>query len=395
MIYKTIIVPVKCNRSDYNYLMKVNALSADVWNYCVKIDKECKESTGKQMKFLDMQAAVKDFNELSSKNIQLVFMKYFHSRAAMWASIKAKHENSDKVKMPYKEKKYFNTMWDFQTIKLDYEKKTITLNKKQLGKGGFGKKQKPIKCYVKSLPKNIVEVELLYHKGLKLALKYKEPDIEDIIQSDNAASIDLGEIHSITSIDNNGHAIIITGRKIRSYKRLRDKERGKIRSKMSRCVRGSRQYKKYLGALYKLTLRTNNRIADAVHKISKLYLDYCLKNNISLIYYGDMDSATRNTRGKINKHLGQKLSEWNYGEIIQQITNKLNRYKIKLIKIPEYYSSQKCPNCGCLNKPMGRNYVCDCGYKQHRDLVGAMNILRDNHGIEQSRYKTFTYLRIE
>ena len=393
-IYKTIIIPVKCNKTDYQYLLGLNRLSAEVWNLCVKLDKEYQEANGKQIPFKELQYAVKGCNNLHSKGISLVFRKYFYSRKAMWQSINAKHENSNKAKMPYKEKRYFNTGWDYQAIRYDYDKGIIKLARPQLGKEGCGKRQPQVKCYVKNLPTNIVEIELLYRKGLKLAIKYKEPDIENLIQSTNAASIDLGEIHSIASIDTNGNSIIITGRKLRSIKRLRDKELGQLRSKRSKCTKGSRQYKKYSRAMYNLKFKTDKQILDSVHKITKLYLDYCLENQIGIVYYGDLDSATRNTRGRVKSHNGEKLNEWNHGLITQHLTNKLSRYGIQMIKVKEYYTSKKCPSCGQHNAPNGRIYTCPCGYEQHRDIVGAINILNDNRGTHLKRYANKKYLRI-
>ena len=78
-----------------------------------------------------------------------------------------------------------------------------------------------------------------------------------------------------------------------------------------------------------------------------------------------------------------------------QLENKLSRYGIELVKISEAYSSQTCPRCGHRHKPVGRNYECQCGYKQHRDLVGAMNILNFNEkDVHIEEYVTKKYLRI-
>lgn len=346
------------------------------------------------MKFGDMQRAIKGYKDLHSKGIGLVFHKYYYARNAMWKSIKANHENSGKVKMPYKEKKYFNTGWDYQCIRINYENGVILLTRPMKKEGDKWKRQTPVKCYAKSIPDNIVEIELICKKGLKLAIKYKETDIENVIQSNKCAAIDLGEIHSITSIDADGKAIIITGRKIRSIKRLRNKELAKIQSLQNHCRRRSRKYKKYKKAMYNLKVKTDNQVKDAVHKITKLYLDYCLENNIGSVYYGDVDSATRNTKGKVNKHNGQKLNEWCYGFITEQLENKLNRYGIKIVKVKEYFTTKICPNCGQINEPERRNYICDCGYTQHRDIVGAINILNNNCGSEITKYTNKTYLRI-
>ena len=394
-MYKTVIVPVNCNSCDHAYLLSTNQESARVWNHCVELDKEFYEQNGRYIRMSELQKAVKGYGYLHAKGVYHVYRKYLFARDAMFRSIKAKHENSNKVKLPYKQKKYFNTGWDYQSIQIDYEKGLIKLARKDIkDENGNRKRQGQVVCHAKTIPQNIAEIELLYRNGLKLAIKYKEPDIQTVIQSDNVAAIDLGEIHSITSVDNDGNAIIITGRKMRSIKRLRDKEQAQIRSKMSKCTKGSRQYKKYNHALYSIKYKTDKQILDTVHKTTKLYLDFCLQNNISKVYYGDLDGCTRNTHGRANKLIGQKLNEWNYGLIMLQLHNKLERYGIELVKVGEFYTSKKCPVCGSLNTPKGREYSCDCGYHQHRDIVGAMNILNDNAGTDISEYTNKKYLRI-
>lgn len=394
-IYKTKIIPVKCNKTDYQYLLKLNKLSADAWNYCVKIDKEYYSKNGKYMDMSKMQSEIKGYNELHTKGLYHVYRKYLNARSSMFKSIKAKHENSNKVKLPYRKKKYFNTGWDYQSIICDNEKGEIRLSRPQvLCDDGKKRNQIPVKCYTRAIPNNIVEIELAYRNKLYLIIKYKEDDTGQVIQSNNSAAIDLGEIHSITSIDNNCNAIIITGRKIRSIKRLRNKEQAKLKSKMSKCNKHSKQYKKYNRALYKLKYKTEKQILDCIHKISKLYLDYCIENNIKTVYYGDLDSCTRNTSKKAGKLVGQKLNEWNYGELLKQLHNKLERYGIELIEISEAYTSQTCPSCGKRHKPSGRNYICKCGYTQHRDIVGSINILNFNTSNNIKYYNNKKYLRI-
>jgi putative transposase len=394
-MYKTIIIPVKCSPVDYAFLMNQNAESAKVWNRCVEIDKEFYEKNGRKIDFSELQSALLGYSELHRMGVYFVYRKYLFARNSTMKSLKAMNAPSALPNINFRVQKFYNTGWNYQGIKSNYEKGTIELCKKVgISKNGKRRRQKPVVCHAKTIPQNIVEIELLYRNGLKLAIKYKEPDIEHLIPSDNSAAIDLGEIHSITSIDNLGNAIIITGRKLRSIKRFRDKEQAKIRSKMSRCTKGSRQYKKYARAKWKLQYKADNQIKDAVHKTTKLYLDYCIKHNITTVYYGDLDACTRHTKGRVSTITGQKLNEWSFGDIVQQLKNKLGRYGIDLIKADEAYTSQRCPACGSLNKPINRNYRCKCGYEQHRDLVGAINLLSYNGGTEQIGYTNKKYLRI-
>lgn len=390
--YKTMIIPVKCSKDDYEYLMKCSKWAGQCWNELVKADTDFYKTNGKFMTRSELQTFVKNCTPLHATGNQHIFIKYHSARDAMFRSKKTEHENSNKVKLPYKKKKYFVVGWNVFSYKIDYKNHEVRLAKK-LDENGH--QQKPVCCSFKTMPKHVVEIELIYRDGLCLAIKYKEPKVNKNVESNNMAAIDLGEIHSIASIDNNGNGLIITGRKIRSIKRLQDKEQAKLRSKRDKLTKGSRQYRKYSRAIYKLGIKTDKQILDCVHKISKLYLDYCIENNISKVYYGDLDSCTRNTKKRVGKVVGQKLNDWCYGLLTLQLENKLSRYGIEFVKVYEAYTSQTCPHCGHRHKPSGRNYECQCGYKQHRDLVGAMNILNFNEkDIHIEKYENLKYLRI-
>ena len=390
--YKTMIIPVKCSKDDYQYLMQCSKWAGDCWNKLVKADNDFYKENGRLMQKSELQSFVKNITPLHAVGNQHVYLKYYVARDAMFRSRNAGHKDSKKVELPHKHKKYFVVGWNVFCYSIDYKNKILKLSKK-VDKNG--KKQNPIVCSFKTMPKHVVEIELIYRDGLCLAVKYKEPKTNTDIKTNNVAAIDLGEIHSITSIDNNCNAIIITGRKIRSIKRLQNKEQAKLRSKRDKLTKGSRQYRKYSRAIYKLKVKTDKQILDCVHKISKLYLDYCIENGISKVYYGDVDSCTRNTKERTNKLLGQKLNDWCYGLLMLQLENKLSRYKIELVKVSEAYSSKTCPHSGHRHKPTGRNYECQCGYKQHRDVVGAMNILNFNEkDVQLEKYNNLKYLRI-
>lgn len=390
--YKTMIIPVKCSEEDYRYLMQCSRWAGDCWNAIVKADNDFYKENGRLMKKSELQTFVKNRTPLHAVGNQHVYTKYETARTAMFKSRELKHENSNKVKLPYKKKKYFVTGWNVFSYVIDYKNHELRLAKKV---DDNGRPQNPVTCTFKTMPKHVVEIELIYRDGLCFAIKYKEPKVNEDIRERNVAAIDLGEIHSITSIDNNGNAVIITGRKLRSIKRFQNKEQAKLRSKRDKLTKGSRQYKKYSRAIYKLKIKSDRQILDCIHKISKLYLDYCLENGISKVYYGDLDSCTRNTKGRTNKLVGQKLNDWSYGLLTLQLENKLSRYGIEMIKVSEAYSSQTCPHCGHRHKPVNRNYECQCGYTQHRDLVGAMNILNFNEkDVHIEKYITKKYLRI-
>ena len=360
---------------------------------CLEIENKFRqEHEGKWITRGELQKLTKQCVPLHAKGIHHVVHKYIYARDAALQAMKGNGVNN---RFPNKKKTYFNTGWDSQSVKVKGNKLILTV---PLESASDGKrtKGKPIQLYIKNPPDNIVQVELIYRNGYRLSVKYIE-NIEILqVSSNNHAAIDLGEIHTITSIDCSGRAVIITGRKMRSIKQQRNKIQAKLYKRISNCTKDSRQYVNYKKALSNMTYAYRKKIDDCVHKITKKYVDYCIANNISVVYYGDLDSATRNTKGRVRTSTGQKLQQFNHGEVIKHLDNKLSRYGIKMIKVKEYYTSQKCPKCNKLNKPEGRCYKCKyCNYKQHRDIVGAINILNDNAKTSGVYYKNLKYLRID
>ncbi|MBQ7895447.1 MAG: transposase, partial [Oscillospiraceae bacterium] len=48
-----------------------------------------------------------------------------------------------------------------------------------------------------------------------------------------------------------------------------------------------------------------------------------------------------------------------------------------VVYVDPAYTSQTCPVCGTRHKMKDRRYKCStCGYLGHRDIVGAMNIIK-------------------
>lgn len=75
---------------------------------------------------------------------------------------------------------------------------------------------------------------------------------------------------------------------------------------------------------------------------------------------------------------------WSYYQIQQYLEHKALSKGIKVAYVDPYNTSKRCPLCDRLNKPNGRLYSCVCGYKAHRDLVGAFNIMRSTKILNRS-----------
>lgn len=82
----------------------------------------------------------------------------------------------------------------------------------------------------------------------------------------------------------------------------------------------------------------------------------------------------RNT-AKTSRKNEKNMHTWSFYRLAQFTEYKANLEGIKVEYVDPKYTSQKCPICGKLNHAKDRKYSCKCGFKAHRDRVGAVNII--------------------
>ena len=58
--YKTMIIPVKCSKDDYQYLMQCSKWAGDCWNKLVKADNDFYKENGRLMQKSELQSFVKN-----------------------------------------------------------------------------------------------------------------------------------------------------------------------------------------------------------------------------------------------------------------------------------------------------------------------------------------------
>ena len=107
------------------------------------------------------------------------------------------------------------------------------------------------------------------------------------------------------------------------------------------------------------------------HKYAREIIEFAKENQVGVIQLERLKG--------IQEHMVKvrytQIYHWSYHQMQGFITQKAKKIGIKIKYINPNYTSQSCPNCKRLNKPKGRLYRCSCGYSNHRDLVGAINIL--------------------
>ena len=358
----------KANKENINRLFECNRLSAEVWNNALTISKcYSLNNDGKWIGKTKLQEELKKIVPLHSQSIQAVAHKYINARDAAY---KAKQKGYDN-RYPWRQKKNFNTKWVDKAYTI-YDNGKVELS--------LGAKRKPIVIYIdkkiSEIKDSIKEIELIFDRRLMLSISYEDGVEESENINSNICAIDPGEIHTISAYAQNGEAIIITGRKMRSINRFRNKKIAEIQKKMSKCTKYSKQWKKYNKAKRYILSKSEAQLKDCMHKTTKQFVDWCVENQIKEIAIGNVELKLNRKKGKnVGRKNNQKLSNWSIGKLRDYLEYKAKVKGIIIEKIDESYTSQQCPCCGRRKKSIDRNYICKCGYVAHRDIHGARNIL--------------------
>ena len=130
--------------------------------------------------------------------------------------------------------------------------------------------------------------------------------------------------------------------------------------------------KKKLNAIKKLNNKEQRWMKDKDHKVSHGIVAFAKENNISVIRLEKLANI-RQTARKSRKN-NKNLHTWSFYRLAMFIEYKANVEGIKVEYVNPAYTSQTCPSCSKRNKAKDRTYSCSCGFKKHRDIVGAMNI---------------------
>jgi putative transposase len=382
IVIKACKLEFRASKETRECLFACNRLSGQIWNDTLDLAKNYHQEHGQWIDKKQLHLATKGQYPLHSQSIQAVYERYLQAREN---ALKARAKGYTAIRYPWRQKKNFNTRWKKDGFKI-YPHGRI-----ELSMGIWqGQRQKPLVVKVKKLPPYpIKEIELIWDRKLKLALTYDDGLEVKEATGVNMVSIDLGEIHAIAAVCENNQGLIITGRQLRSTKRLRNKKIQELQKKISRCQKHSRQWKKYRKAMNYVLSKSEAQLKDGLHKISRFFVNWCINNQVKEVIVGDVEGVQRNTANKKtnprkkrrNRKQNQKLSQWQFGKLYKYLEYKLGAENIALRKVNEAYTSQTCPVCGRKKKVSGRVYRCYCGYSEHRDIHGAKNILtKEKHG---------------
>lgn len=178
-----------------------------------------------------------------------------------------------------------------------------------------------------------------------------------------AMGVDLGIlIPAVATTENSKVKFFGNGRQNKYHRRYYKSKRVKLGND------------KKLNAIRNMDNKEQRYMNDQDHKTSREIVNFAKNNNVSVIRLECLEGIRNTTRtSRKNK---KNLYNWSFYRLSMYIEYKAKLEGIKVEYVDPKYTSQTCPCCGEKHKAKGRGYFCsDCGFKTHRDLVGAKNII--------------------
>lgn len=183
--------------------------------------------------------------------------------------------------------------------------------------------------------------------------------------------VDVGERNLIAVASTTGEKYLVPT--LESWKRTKERY-NRLRSEL--MSKGTRSAKRKLA---KLSRREKRFTENVLHIVSKQLV---LRHKDAKFVLEDLTQIRQNRityRGK-DKEARRQAEQWPFASLQSKIIYKTQlNYGIAPVKVDPHYTSKTCPVCGHVssdNRPdNGELFVCqNCGYSEHADIVGAINI---------------------
>jgi putative transposase len=190
------------------------------------------------------------------------------------------------------------------------------------------------------------------------------------VETERVMGVDLGiKVPAVISVSGAGTRFFGNGRYQRMMRRRFYSRRKKLQQ-----ARKTRAIRKSKGKEARWMKNIN-------HQLSRQMVNHAHAQGVGTIKLeslaGIRKGTTSTRRGAKARKNNRMKNSWSFYQLTMFLTYKAERLGIKVEQVDPAYTSQECPACSARNKAQDRTYVCaDCGWRGHRDGVGAINISR-------------------
>lgn len=150
-------------------------------------------------------------------------------------------------------------------------------------------------------------------------------------------------------------------------------------------LRRKLQTQKHPEAVKRINDKEQRIMKDIDHKLSHDIIETAVAHNISVIKLEQLTNIRSTTRkSRKNNH---SLHTWSFYRLAMYIEYKAKLAGIQVLYVNPAFTSQTCPKCGHVHHADDRQYRCKCGYRTHRDLLGARNICASTEYVGDSNIR--------
>lgn len=228
--------------------------------------------------------------------------------------------------------------------------------------------------------KKLGEMKFVY-QGRKIVaqIPYEVAEVE-MREDGNVMGVDLGLKCPAVAYISNGKVKFYGSGRQNKYIRRRFTE-----------IRRALQKKKHLKVVKTIGDKEQRIMKDFDHQLSRKIVNDAIADNVFVIKLENLKSIHKrisDAKKRMSKYArkhNRYLHSWTFYRLAQFVEYKAKRAGIKVVYVDPAYTSQTCPKCGRINKADDRNYVCECGYHVHRDLLGAINICNSDNIVTKGK----------
>ena len=98
---------------------------------------------------------------------------------------------------------------------------------------------------------------------------------------------------------------------------------------------------------------------------------------IKILLLERLKNVKKKKRGKFSRRVNRLLSMWQYAKVTKKLEQRCEAEGVLLKFKAPWKTSQHCPLCGKIddkNRKADRFKCTGCGFEEHADIVGAMNL---------------------